>query len=81
MSNLNTAKRNALADGVFAFPDERKLPLEDANHVRNALARFDQVKGVSDHARDAAWKRLKAAAEKHGVEVSESSWKELGRAR
>jgi hypothetical protein len=35
---------------VFAFPDERKEPLTDARHVRNAIARFNQVEGVSDAA-------------------------------
>ena len=44
--------------------DDRKEPLENAAHVRNALARFNQVKGVSGTDRDAAWKRIKAAGEK-----------------
>jgi hypothetical protein len=47
--------------------------------VRNAIARFDQVEGVSDHERDEAWKRIKKAADKFGVEVSEKSWRELGK--
>ena len=79
MSKLKAAQRNALPEGTFAFPSERKLPLEDAAHVRNAIARFDQVEGVSDHDRDAAWKRIKAAAERYGIEIHESSWRELGR--
>jgi hypothetical protein len=49
--------------------------------VRNAIARFDQVEGVTDAERDAAWKRIEAAAKKHGVEVSEKSWRELGKPR
>jgi hypothetical protein len=76
---LDSADRDALPDSVFAFPDERKLPLVDASHVRNALARFDQVKDVSDAARDAAFASLLAAAAHHGVEVSETSWRELGK--
>jgi hypothetical protein len=40
--------RAELPDSVFAFPRQRKEPLTDADHVRNALARFDQVEGVSD---------------------------------
>ena len=63
----------------FAFPKERKEPLENATHVRNAIARFNQVEGVSDAERDAAWKRIKAAAKKFGVEVSEKSWREIGK--
>ena len=54
MSKLLTADRNGLKPGSFAFPSERKLPLEDASHVRNAIARFDQVDGVSDDERDRA---------------------------
>jgi hypothetical protein len=79
MSELSEKQRDSLDDDKFAFPKERKEPLEDASHVRNAIARFDQVKGVSDDERDAAWKRIKKAADKYGVEVSEKSWRELGK--
>jgi len=79
MAKLDTEERNDLSTGNFAFPKERKEPLEDASHVRNAIARFDQVKGVSDEERDEAWKRIKAAAKKHGVEVNEKSWREIGK--
>jgi hypothetical protein len=61
----------------FAFPKEGKEPIHDAAHVRNAVARFNQVKGVSDEERDAAWKRIKAAAKEHNVELSEKDWREL----
>jgi hypothetical protein len=74
---MNTAERDRLADAEFAFPEERKEPLTDATHVRNAIARFDQVEGVSDEERDRAWKRIQAAASKYGVHVSESDWREL----
>ncbi len=79
MSELSEKQRDSLDDDKFAFPKERKEPLEDASHVRNAIARFDQVEGVSDDERDAAWKRIKKAADKYGVEVSEKSWRELGK--
>jgi len=79
MAELDTKKRNRLKKGTFAFPKERKEPLEDASHVRNAIARFNQVEGVTNAERDAAWKRIKTAAKKHGVEVSEKSWHELGK--
>lgn len=79
MSDLNAKERNDLKSKQFAFPKEQKEPLEDASHVRNAIARFDQVKGVSDDERDEAWKRIKAAAKKFGVEVNEKSWRELGK--
>ena len=79
MSKLDTEERDDLDSGDFAFPKQRKAPLEDASHVRNAIARFNQVKDVSDDERDAAWKRIKAAAKKHGVEVNEKSWREIGK--
>ena len=79
MSELDAKDRDKLEDSQYAFPKERKEPLNDADHVRNAMARFDQVKGVSDDERDEAWKRIKAAAKKHGVEVHEKSWRELGK--
>ena len=79
MTELDAKHRNALDDEQFAFPKERKEPLENASHVRNAIARFNQVKGVSDEERDAAWKRIKSAAKKFDVEVSEKSWREIGR--
>jgi hypothetical protein len=63
--------------GSFAFPKERKEPLSDAAHVRNAIARFDQVEGVSDSERDAAWRRIRTAARKFGVEVSARGWRSL----
>lgn len=61
----------------FAFPEQEKEPIHDAAHVRNAIARFNQVKGVSDSDRDQAWKRIQSAAKKFGVELNESSWREL----
>ena len=79
MSELSEKQRDYLDDDQFAFPKERKEPLNNASHVRNAIARFDQVEGVSDDERDAAWKRIKKAADKYGVEVSEKSWHELGK--
>jgi hypothetical protein len=76
-SGMSTAKKNDLPDSSFAFAKERKEPLTDAKHVRNAIARFDQVKDVSDADRDRAWRRIKTAAKKFGVDVSENSWREL----
>jgi hypothetical protein len=66
--------------GTFAFPKERKEPLNDARHVRNAIARFDQVEGVSDAERDAAWRRIRTAARKYGVKVSARGWRSLMKA-
>ena len=75
---LSTAEKDKLPDNVFAFPKEHKEPLTDARHVRNAIARFDQVEDITDAERDAAWKRILKAAKKYDVHVDESSWRELG---
>ncbi|MDB5445117.1 MAG: hypothetical protein JWQ97_434 [Phenylobacterium sp.] len=81
MAELNENKRDALPEREFAFPKQRKEPLEDASHVRNAVARFDQVKDVSDAERDEAWKRIERAAKKFDVKLEEKSWRELGKPR
>jgi hypothetical protein len=67
-----------LPDSVFAFPKQRKEPLTDAKHVRNAVARFDQVIGVSEDDRAKAFANIEKAARYYGVDLSETSWKELG---
>jgi hypothetical protein len=77
MSTITEAGRDHLADLNFAFPKERKEPIHDATHVRNAIARFRQVQGVTDVERDAAWKRIQSAAKRYGVELSEEDWREL----
>lgn len=77
MAELDTEGRKELPDGDFAFPEQRKMPLSDAAHVRNAVARFDQVVDVTDKDRDGAWKRIRAAAERFGIELGEKDWREL----
>jgi hypothetical protein len=73
MAKLNTATRNRIAAEKFAFPKQRKEPLENAAHVRNAAARFDQVKGVTEAERRAAWKRIQSAAKRYGVELKDAA--------
>jgi hypothetical protein len=75
--DLSTHDENQLPENVFAFPREQKEPLTDASHVRNAVARFDQVEGVSDQERDEAWERICSAARRYDVEVSAGDWHEL----
>ena len=77
MSKLTDKEREQLPDSDFAFPKERKEPIENASHVRDAVARFDQVEGVSNKERDEAWQRILKAAKKFGVEVQEQDWKQL----
>ena len=77
MTELSEKQRDNLDEEQFAFPKERKEPLNNASHVRNAVARFNQVRDVTDDERDAAWGRIKRAAKKHGVELNEDSWHDL----
>jgi hypothetical protein len=74
---LSTAEKDRLPVEDFAFPRERKEPLIDAGHVRNAVARFDQVEDVTDEERDEAWRRIQAAADRFGVHLREKDWREL----
>jgi hypothetical protein len=78
---LDSSDREKLPDSVYAFPEQRKEPLTDAGHVRNALARFDQVEGVSDADREQAFANIKKAAEHYGVDVPAESWRDLGKSR
>ncbi len=64
---------------VFAFPKQRKEPMTDAQHVRNAVARFDQVLDVSDGDRALAFANIEKAAKHYGVNLSETNWHELGK--
>jgi len=79
MTRLSTEDRKTLGEREFAFPTQRKEPLENATHVRNAIARFNQVQGVTDAERDIAWSRIKAAAKRYGETIHESDWRDLPR--
>ena len=71
-------RQSDLPDSVFAFPKERKEPLTDAKHVRNAVARFDQVTDVSKTEREQAFANIKKAAKHYGIDLDEDSAKDLG---
>lgn len=77
MANLSEKDRDKMSGSEFAFPKERKEPLSDARHVQDAIARFDQVQGVTNKERDEAWERIKKAAQKFGVELQEKDWRDL----
>ncbi len=79
MADLSEKERDELPDSAFAFPKQRKEPLTDASHVRNALARFDQVDDVSEADRELAFANIRKAADHYGVDVEETSWRELGK--
>lgn len=78
---LDTAEQEGLPDSAYAFPKQRKEPLIDASHVRNALARFDQVQEVSDTDRELAFADIKKAARHYDVDVEAANWHELGKKR
>jgi class 3 adenylate cyclase len=70
MPALSAKERAQLPDSAFAYIDsrgQRRLPIHDASHVRNALARFSQVAFEDENARDRARSRLLRAAKKHGI--------------
>ncbi len=69
--------KSDLPDSVFAFPKQRKEPMTDASHVRNAVARFDQVIDVSDEDRALAFANIEKAAKYYDVDLSETNWHEL----
>ena len=77
MSKLSDKDKEKLPESAFAFPRERKEPLVDAWHVREAVARFDQVEGVSNKERDEAWRRIQQAVSKFNIELQEQDWREL----
>lgn len=79
MTKLDSKTRDGLSKAKFAFPEQRKEPIENAGHVRSAVARFNQVKDVTDAERDAAWKRIEAAARQYAVEISETDWRDIGK--
>src|SRR5271166_3506150 len=70
--------RSDLPDTVFAFPRQRKEPLTDARHVRNAVPRFDQVIDVPEADRALAFANIEKAARYYNVDLSETSWRDLG---
>ncbi len=76
---LSTEERKELPESVYAFSKQRKEPMTDPSHVRNAIARFDQVKDVSDADRDQTFANLQAAATHYKVDMQVTNWHELGK--
>ncbi len=82
MAELSTKERNRLKDDQFAYIDkdgERHLPIHDEEHVRNALARWDQTDFESAEARGRARRKILRAARMFGIEVSEDDKVVAGR--
>ena len=73
MAELDTQDREKLDKRQFAYVDkdgEGHLPLNDESHVRNAMARFNQTEFESESAKEAARRKIMAAAKRHGIEMS-----------
>jgi class 3 adenylate cyclase len=70
MARLSSTTRERLPNSAFAYVDSqgrRKLPIHDAAHVRNALARFNRVNFEDDHSRQRARNKLLNAAKKYRI--------------
>ena len=75
---LSKAEKDSLPVTAFAFPRARKEPMTDAAHVRDAMARFNQVGGVTNAERDLAFANLQKAAKHFEIQMQESDWYEFG---
>jgi uncharacterized protein DUF6582 len=76
MATLDTKDREKLRSTQFAYVDkkgEEHLPINDASHVRNAIARFNQTEFESKAAKERARKKILSAAKRHGIDVDEDS--------
>jgi hypothetical protein len=78
LGRLSTAKKNSLPATAFAFPRARKEPMTDAAHVRDAMARFNQVGDVTDAERDLAFGNLQKAARHFDIQMKETDWHQFG---
>jgi len=77
---LSAAVKTALPRTAFAFPRARKEPMTDATHVRDAMARFNQVKDVTDSERDLAFANIQKAANHFEIQMKETDWRQFGKA-
>ena len=76
MAELDTRSRDRLRSSQFAYVDSKggeHLPINDEEHIRNAMARFNQTDFESAAARERARRKIVAAAKKHDIEVSDDS--------
>ncbi len=76
MATLTEKERDRIPRDEFAYVDKEggeHLPIHDESHVRNAMARFNQTDFESKAAKEAARKKIVAAAKKHGIDISDDS--------
>jgi len=75
---VDRAEKASLPATAFAFLRFRKEPMPDAAHVRDAMARFNQVIGVTDADRDLAFANIKKAASHFDIQMNETDWHQFG---
>ena len=76
MATMSEKQRDRLRSNQFAYVDSEggeHLPINDASHIRNAMARWNQTEFESATARERARKRIVGAAKRHGIEVADDS--------
>jgi hypothetical protein len=76
MAELTTKGRERLRSSQFAYVDRKggeHLPIHDDEHIRNAMARFNQTEFESAAAKERARKKIVGAAKRHGIEVSDDA--------
>lgn len=76
MAELSTKGRERLRSSQFAYVDRKggeHLPIHDDEHIRNAMARFNQTDFESAAAKERARKKILGAAKRHGIEVSDDA--------
>ena len=78
---LSMAEKDSLPTTAFAFPSIRKEPMTDATHVRDAMARFNQVKDVTDSERNLAFSNIQVAANHFDIRMNETDWHQFGSQR
>jgi hypothetical protein len=75
---LSTADKATLPATAFAFPRARKEPMTNAAHVRGAMARFNQVRDVTDAERDLAFANIQKGASHFPIKIKETDWHQFG---
>jgi hypothetical protein len=78
VGRLSKAVKDSLPATAFAFPRARKEPMTEATHVRDAMARFNQVQGVTDPERDLAFANIQKAAGHFDIQMKETDWHQFG---
>jgi hypothetical protein len=76
MAELSTKDRDKLRRDEFAYVDREggeHLPIHDASHVRNAIARFNQTDFESKAAKERARKAILRAAERFDIDVDDDA--------